>query len=81
MKIRVLLFAAARDAIGAGELELEVPAMTRVDELRELLGDRYPALQAVLPHCAISLDCSYAAGLTPLWEGVEAGVIPPVSGG
>lgn len=81
MKIRILAFATARDALGSDELELEVPSSTTVDGLRSRLGGERPALESLWPRLAIAVDGRLAKPSTLLEEGSEVALLPPVSGG
>ncbi len=80
MALTVLYFAAAREAAGtARETVAERPR--DVEALRELLLARHPALARVLPRCRIAVNQELAGEGTPLPEGAEVALIPPVSGG
>src|SRR5512142_1630868 len=80
MAVRVLYFAAARDAAGVAREDLvEVPAT--VAALRAALSARHPALERLLPRCRIAVDEEFAADDTPIPEGAEVAVVPPVAGG
>ena len=46
MRIRLLAFATAAQALGAAESEVEVPDGATVGTLARLLGDRHPELAA-----------------------------------
>lgn len=81
MRLRVLAFATASDAIGASESELELPAVASVAELRRVLAQRFPALAALGPRLAIAVDGELARDDTPLRAGAEVALLPPVSGG
>jgi molybdopterin synthase catalytic subunit len=80
MPIHVLYFAGARDAAGAAEETLaEVPPT--VGALRRDLERAHPALGRVLARCRIAVDEEFADDATPLRDGAEVAVVPPVSGG
>ncbi|HET6438088.1 MAG TPA: molybdenum cofactor biosynthesis protein MoaE [Anaeromyxobacter sp.] len=80
MALRILYFAAAREAAGTTAEELaEVPPT--VAELRRALVARHPALSRVLPRCRIAVGEELAAEEAPLPDGGEVAVIPPVAGG
>jgi molybdopterin synthase catalytic subunit/molybdopterin converting factor small subunit len=81
MRIRLLAFASASDALGAGELELELPAEARVADLRAWLDARYPALGPLWPRLAVAVDGTIAGSDQVLSEGSEVALLPPVSGG
>jgi molybdopterin converting factor subunit 1 len=81
MKVRVLLFARARDLAGRDVVEVELPAGATVAELRRRLGNQLPELAGFVERCAIAVSGEYAAEGEAVREGAEAAVIPPVSGG
>jgi len=81
MKIRVVAFATAADALGAPEVELEVPAGTRVAALRKHLEEEHPDLAPLWPRIAIAVGGEIASPETALGEGLEVALLPPVSGG
>ncbi len=81
MKIRLLAFASAGDALGASELDLELPAGSRVAELRQRLERDHPGLGPLWPRLAVAVDGRLAGPDEPLAEGAEVALLPPVSGG
>lgn len=70
-----------RDAAGAGQLELVLPAMATVAAVAAPLAERYPALTRHLHRVAYAVNREYASENTPLHDGDEVALIPPVSGG
>lgn len=81
MTVRVLLFAAAKQAAGRPEVSVDLPEGGTVADLRAALAVAVPALAGLLPSVRIALGAEYAADGDPVPAGVEAAVIPPVSGG
>lgn len=81
MWVRVVAFATAADALGAGELALELPVGARIDDLRTALLARTPALETLWSRLAIAVDGAIVGVEEPLREGVEVALLPPVSGG
>ncbi len=81
MRIRVLAFASASDALGAAELVVELPAGSRVADLRSLLEARHPGLAVLWPRLAVAVDGEVVSGETTLAEDAEVALLPPVSGG
>jgi len=80
MPIRVLYFAAARDAAGVtGESLSPVPAT--VGALRTRLAAERPGLARVLPRCRIAVDQDFVEDEAPLADGAEVALVPPVAGG
>jgi molybdopterin synthase catalytic subunit/molybdopterin converting factor small subunit len=81
MRIRLLAFASASDALGTGELDLDLPEAARVADLRAWLDARYPSLAPLWPRLAVAVDGAIAKPDHPLAEGAEVALLPPVSGG
>ncbi len=81
MIVKVLLFAAARDAIGTGALELQLDDSACVGDLRQTLVEQHPALVSLMSRCNVSVDREYSKDDRALYHGAEVGLIPPVSGG
>lgn len=80
MRVRTCLFATYREMAGTDELDLELPdgatARDVVETLRARKGmDRLPA------EPALAVNRVYAALSTPLSEGDEVALLPPVAGG
>ncbi|HEX2578346.1 MAG TPA: MoaD/ThiS family protein [Aquihabitans sp.] len=73
------LFAAARSAAGTAR---DTVAGSTVGEVLDAAVERYGReFEAVLPTCAVWVDGRPATRETPVPEGAEVGVLPPVSGG
>lgn len=81
MRVRVLLFARARDLAGAASAGLELPEGATVAVLRAALAEAYPRLGEFLPLCAAAVGGEVASDETALADGAEVAVLPPVSGG
>jgi molybdopterin synthase catalytic subunit/molybdopterin converting factor small subunit len=81
MKIHLLAFASASDALGASEMELEMPAGSRVDDLRARLDREHPGIVPLWPRLAVAVDGRVVSIEEPLRDGVEVALLPPVSGG
>lgn len=81
MKIRLLAFATAADALGTGETELEVPDGSRISDLRAQLDRDHPGMVPLWPRLAVALDGRIVPPDTPLEDGAEVALLPPVSGG
>jgi molybdopterin synthase catalytic subunit len=81
MKIRLLAFASAGDALGASEVELEMPDGSRVADLRARLDREHPGIVPLWPRLAIAVDGRVVSIEEPLQDGAEVALLPPVSGG
>jgi molybdopterin synthase catalytic subunit len=82
LRVRVLFFGAAREAVGDSEIELELnaPADTR-SAFAEVLA-RFPMLQQRFGRSLLfAVNQEYAAPEAAVRDGDELAVFPPVSGG
>ena len=81
MRITARFFASSRDAVGLGELELDIEAGSSVQTLLARLISDYPKLAGYAPHLMVAVNAEYAERSTALHPGDEVAFIPPVSGG
>lgn len=82
MRLKLVLFAGAREAAGVAEAQLDFEeAELDTAALLVKLEAAYPKLAELLPRCALACNGEYADGVQPLADGDEVAVIPPVSGG
>ncbi|MDX1675526.1 MAG: MoaD/ThiS family protein [Longimicrobiales bacterium] len=80
MRVRTLLFATYRELAGTDELELELPGGATAGDLVERLRAR-PGLDRLPTEPALAVNQVYAPLSTPLSDGDEIAVLPPVAGG
>lgn len=81
MRVRVQLFAVARELQGADQVELELPEGGTVADLREAIRTQAPKLAGLLAQLKFAVDEEYASDQTPIAPGAAVACIPPVSGG
>ncbi|NNE94193.1 MAG: MoaD/ThiS family protein [Verrucomicrobiales bacterium] len=82
MTVRVLFFSLLQDV--TGETEIEVNLQSDVADLGNLLEQvfqRFPDLREWESKLLLSVDCEYADRETPLSDGCEIALMPPVQGG
>ncbi len=79
--IRVLLFGAAADRVGARRIELPMDGGTTLGELWPLLAERHPELVPMRDTLAFAVNGEYARMDEDVSPGDEVAVLPPVSGG
>jgi molybdopterin converting factor subunit 1 len=77
--VHVRLFASYREAAGTNRLDAPLPAGARVRDLLEALAPRLPAVKWAPGMVAV--NHTYVSPDTPLTDGDEVALIPPVSGG
>ena len=81
MELRVLLFASAKEAVGAAEVKLPASRASTVRELTAALAEAHPALAQLLPSSMIAVNQEYAEEDDPVGPSDEVALIPPISGG
>jgi molybdopterin converting factor subunit 1 len=81
MRIKVLYFAAFREAAGRDEQTAELPARASVADLWRTLAAEVPLFTrfSAMPPAAVNRE--YVDGSTALQEGDEVAFLPPVAGG
>jgi molybdopterin converting factor subunit 1 len=81
MTVRVRLFARARDLAGTDAVDVELPAGGTVADLRLQLGEKCPALRALLARSAVAVNEEFAGDDIVISAAAEVALLPPVSGG
>jgi molybdopterin synthase catalytic subunit len=79
--VRVRLFAIQRELAGTREVALELPEGADVEAAWLALVGRHPLLGPGRPSVRFARNGDYADPTTPLADGDEVAMIPPVSGG
>jgi molybdopterin synthase catalytic subunit len=81
LKVRVLFFGAARDAVGHEQIEVELESPINADGARAKLLAKYPSLQRFGNSLLLAVNQQYAQNDREICEDDELAVFPPVSGG
>ena len=81
MRVRVRLFAAARELVGSESLEIEVGSGATIAEMKRAVVASVPALDRLMKHSLWAVGAEYVADGTVLSENADVAMIPPVSGG
>lgn len=79
--ITVKLFAAYQEVIGSPEMELDLPIGSTVKQVGEYFWTKYPELDALRAVTNFGVNLDFVSAETPLQQGDEVVLIPPVSGG
>ena len=79
--IKVLFFATLRDRAGTKSFELDIPAETTVQVLKEMVINAYPGLKETMDTVVISINREFAFDEALVPDGAEVALFPPVSGG
>jgi molybdopterin synthase catalytic subunit len=81
IRIRVRLFAIQRELAGTREVELDLPVGATIESAWSALIGLHPALAPGRAYVRFARNADYADADTPLADGDELAIIPPVSGG
>ena len=81
IKVRVLFFGAARDAVGEEQIEVELESPINAGGARAKLLSDYPSLQRFGNSLLFAVNQQYAQSDREIFAGDELAVFPPVSGG
>jgi molybdopterin converting factor small subunit len=80
MRLRVLFFGVLRDRFGSEEQLQQFPGHS-VAEILQYYRVIAPELGDLWGSVAVAVNQQYASGPTPLADGDEVALLPPVSGG
>lgn len=81
MEVEIRLFASLKDRAGGERVAVTVEEPATVETLRQALADAYPALAPALSTALVAVNQDFAFAQTPVQEGDEVALFPPVSGG
>jgi molybdopterin converting factor small subunit len=81
MQVRVLLFAAHREAMGGGRLVCDVPNGASLEMLYDELERREPRMADLRPFTTFAVNREVVGASTTLSDGDEVALLQPVSGG
>jgi molybdopterin synthase sulfur carrier subunit len=81
MKVRISLFALAKQLSGTDSIEVELPEEGRVGDLRPALNRACQPLSPLTGSMMFAVEANYVSDDFPLKEGSQVACILPVSGG
>ena len=81
MKIKVRLFAVARQAVNQDSLEIKLTDGATITDLKNELVKQFPQFESMREHLLVAVDAEYAKEDQVLMPSSEIALIPPVSGG
>ncbi len=81
MKITIKLFAVYQEILGVPELVWDVPETSTVGEVCDRLLEQHPRLEQWRNLTRYGVNLNFVSIDTPLKDGDEVVLIPPVSGG
>ena len=79
--MNVLAFAWAKDAIGADQIQLELPEGSTVEGLMRRLAESHPKLAERAEALTIAVNEEFVGPDHSVHAGDEIALIPPISGG
>lgn len=79
--IRVILFAAAAESVGASTIDIDVDEELRVSDVLQRLTAAHPTAEAVLKRSAVAVNERYAHPSMVIRQRDTVAIIPPLSGG
>ena len=81
VRVHVRLFAMQRELAGTRGLDLALARGSTIEDAWAALVERFPVLAPGRPAVRFARNGSYSPATTPVEEGDELAMIPPVSGG
>ncbi|MBC8351782.1 MAG: MoaD/ThiS family protein [Planctomycetes bacterium] len=81
MKVKVKLFAVAKQLAGSETVSVELPDDATVLVLRDAISDQHVQLRDVIQRAMIAIDTEYVRNDAAVPVDSEIALIPPVSGG
>ena len=81
MKIKVILFAALREATGMDRYELDIPQGSTAEQAAIKLAESFPKIAPHLTSISFAVDNEFVPASFGLNSPCELALIPPVSGG
>ncbi|MBV8671104.1 MAG: MoaD/ThiS family protein [Candidatus Eremiobacteraeota bacterium] len=81
MKVTVRFFASHREATGCASYEADVPHGARAADVLSQLCETFPRLQPLAHNAAFAINQTQVAPASPLHDGDELAVLPPMAGG
>jgi molybdopterin converting factor subunit 1 len=81
LRVKLRLFAIARERAGRGEIEVALPPSPSVADLRRAIATQHPSLAELAAKVRVAVDSDFADDDRPILAESELALIPPVSGG
>lgn len=81
MKVHVLFFASAREAVGMSETSVELEEGSSCCDLKKTLEKAFPRLNFSKNHIGLAVNKQYSNDSTILKDNDVVALIPPISGG
>jgi molybdopterin converting factor subunit 1 len=79
--VKTLFFATLRDRVGVRSVEVQIPAQTNVAGFKNILVEKFPALNGFVNHALVAVNQEYSFDDAMIPNDAEIALFPPVSGG
>ncbi len=81
IKIKMFFFAGARELVGQGCLELEIPLSSNIAELKKILITKHPKLESLANNAAFAVNEIFVTQDHIILAEDSVAFLPPFSGG
>ncbi len=81
MSIRILFFASLRDITGMDETSVDAAGFTDMNSIFDKFARDFPSLENYRSTVLFARNSEFAQGDSPIQDGDEVALFPPVSGG
>src|SRR5436190_15507550 len=81
MQVKVLFFAMLKDIVGRAEEQLDLPGNAHLGGVFAHYADRFPRLREMAGSIVLAKNHEFSDSTSPVNEGDEIALLPPVSGG
>src|SRR5207237_6413879 len=81
MQVQLLFFASLKDIVGSRQLHLDLAHGATIEDVLTQLEGSYPRMREYRPVILTAVNEEYVDQRTPIHEGDEVALFPPVSGG
>jgi molybdopterin synthase catalytic subunit len=79
--VKIMFFASIGELTGTKQLTIQVPAGSKITDLKKILIEKYPVIKQVLSYALCSYNHEYVDEDQFISKNAEVGFFPPVSGG
>lgn len=81
VRVKVLFFGLLRDVVGQSEELLDLEAGSTLESVFSVYASRFPRLKDLSSSIVLARNAQFSPGQTPVADGDEVALLPPVSGG
>ena len=81
MIITLTFFGQLRELVGCDEIDLELKQEIRLQELKQIVSERFPVLQTQMSVVSFAIDNEYMPADTLIQDSSRVALLPPICGG